>query len=139
MTGTYFLQTSRSAFNQNQISPVCLLCCAEDETTEHFLLCCAALEIVRQPALAEILEIYGQHLGEPVHSDILVQLILDGGSVLNGTDVEYVDVRQRIERQTRRLCQSLHIERYKRLAIIPKRVRNKCKGKKVNRGTIQRE
>ena len=115
---------------------MCLLCRAEDETTEHFL---AALETVRQPALSGIIEIYGQLFGESVHSDILVQLILDGGSVLNGTDVEYGDVRQRIERQTRRLCQSLHIERYKRLAIKPKRVRNKCKGKKVNRGTIQQE
>ena len=80
--GTYVLQTNRSAFNQNHISPVCLLCRAEDETTEHFLLRCAALEIVRQPALAEILEIYGHHFGEPVHSDILVQLILDGAVVV---------------------------------------------------------
>ena len=74
VTGTYVLQTNRSAFNQNQISPVCLLCWAEDETTEHFLLRCAALEIVRQPALAEILEIFVQHFGEPVNSDILVHL-----------------------------------------------------------------
>ena len=59
--------------------------------------------------------------------------------MLNGTDVECVDVRQRIERQTRRLCQSLHIEQYKRLVIIPKRLRNNRKGKKGNRGTIQRE
>ena len=63
VTGTYVLQTNRSAFNQNQISPVCLLCRAEDETTEHFLLRCAGLEIVRQPAFTEILEIYVQHFG----------------------------------------------------------------------------
>ena len=81
VTGTYVWQTNRSAFNQNQISPVCLLCRAEDETTEHFLLRCTALEIVWQPALMEILEIYVQHFGEPVHSDILVQIILDGGSM----------------------------------------------------------
>lgn len=139
VTGTYILQTNRSAFNQNQISPECMLCHAEDETTEHFLLRCTALEIVRQPTLVEILKIYVQHLGEPVHTDVLVQLILDGGRVLGGTNVECLEVRQRIERQTRRLCQSLHIERYKRLAIIPKRVRNNRRGKKVNRGTIQQE
>ena len=47
-------------------------------------------------------------LGVPILK--LIRVILDGGSVLNGTDIEYVDVRQRFERQTRWLCQSLHIE-----------------------------
>lgn len=47
LTGTYILQVNRVSFNQNQISPICLLCKKEDETTEHFILQCESLEQVR--------------------------------------------------------------------------------------------
>ena len=51
LTGSYVLQVNREAFNQNQISPTCLLCKKEDETKEHFILRCEALESTRQPIL----------------------------------------------------------------------------------------
>ena len=42
---------------------------------------------------------------------------LEGGSS-HTLFSQYLEARQRPERQTRRLCQSLHVERCKRLAII---------------------
>ena len=51
VTGTYILQTNRTTFNQNQMDPVCLLCHQENETTEHFLLCCPALASHRDPII----------------------------------------------------------------------------------------
>jgi hypothetical protein len=38
MTGTYYLQSNKAAFNQNRIGPTCLVCQMEPETLEHFLL-----------------------------------------------------------------------------------------------------
>ena len=38
VTGTYILQSNRSAFNQNEVDPVCKLCEGDSETLEHFLI-----------------------------------------------------------------------------------------------------
>ena len=38
LTGTYILQVNRAAFNQNEASPLCLLCQENNETAEHSLL-----------------------------------------------------------------------------------------------------
>ncbi|MEW8548514.1 MAG: reverse transcriptase domain-containing protein, partial [Candidatus Thiodiazotropha sp.] len=97
VTGTYILQTNRAIFNQNQVSPVCMLCHAADETTHHFLLSCSALESVRQPVLLEIQNIYVKYLGETVNTEVLLRLILDGSGILNENGVSS-EVQQRIER-----------------------------------------
>ncbi|KAH3864057.1 hypothetical protein DPMN_027070, partial [Dreissena polymorpha] len=44
LTGIYVLQVNRFRFNQYAISAVCPNCKVEDETFEHFLLHCSALE-----------------------------------------------------------------------------------------------
>ena len=57
LTGSYILQVNTSSFNQNQISPTCLLCQKEDKNLEHFILLCESLEIIRKPILNDIQEI----------------------------------------------------------------------------------
>ena len=56
VTGTYILQVNRSAFNQNEIDPTCLMSKEEPETIDHFMIRCNALEEVRQPILKNILQ-----------------------------------------------------------------------------------
>ena len=36
VTGSYVLQVNRAAFNQNQVSRICMICNTGDETTKHF-------------------------------------------------------------------------------------------------------
>ena len=58
VTGTYVLQTYRASFNQNQVSPTCLLCQRDDETMEHFILHRCILDAIRQSILADIIQLY---------------------------------------------------------------------------------
>ena len=117
LTGVYVLKVNRSAFYQNQVSPTCLLCKEDDETTEHFILHCSALNHVRQP-VPEDLKQTCINLGIEINfgdCEHLLELILDCTSIssknseLNSTDLD------RLERQSRRLCHVLHTERFKRL------------------------
>ena len=78
LTSTCILQVNRASFNQNQISPVCLLCKEDDETTEHFLLQCSSLDSTRQPIIDDILHTCENHdINVSRDSDNLIQLILD--------------------------------------------------------------
>ncbi|MEW8548618.1 MAG: reverse transcriptase family protein, partial [Candidatus Thiodiazotropha sp.] len=54
VTGTYILQTTRAAFNQNPIKPTCLVCNISDETPQHFLLNCSSMSHIREPILNQI-------------------------------------------------------------------------------------
>jgi hypothetical protein len=45
--GTYIFQANRANFNQNKVDATCLLCNAEDEDMEHFLLRCSVLDELR--------------------------------------------------------------------------------------------
>jgi hypothetical protein len=54
MTGTYYLQSNKAAFNQNRIDPTCLVCQMEPETLEHFLLDCNVLAETREPYISEL-------------------------------------------------------------------------------------
>ena len=54
MTGTYYLQSNKAAFNQNMIDPTCLVCKMESETLEHFLLDCNVLAEKREPYISEL-------------------------------------------------------------------------------------
>ena len=57
VTGSYVLQVNRASFNQNQVSPTCMLCKNENETVEHFMLRCTELDLVRQPILDDIAQV----------------------------------------------------------------------------------
>ena len=109
LTGSYVLQVNRAAFSQNQISPTCLLC----------------LENTRQPILEDIRKA-GESWDNTSSADHL-QCILDPTVVLsksNSSEIKYM------ERQARRLCHALHIERFRQLPqTVTKRKRSKGKKK----------
>jgi hypothetical protein len=51
-TGTYILQSKRTAFNSYKVDPKCRLCSQKEETVIHFLITCNALQNERR-ALSE--------------------------------------------------------------------------------------
>ena len=131
LTGSYILQVNRASFNQNQVSPTCLLCKEEEETTEHFMLYCSSLNSIRQSILDEMIQI-GYCLGMMDDSEDdsqLLEIILDSTTVFREhPELDNADF-VRLERQTRRLYYALHTERYKRLPrVVTKRKRQCRKG-----------
>ncbi|MES9884980.1 MAG: reverse transcriptase family protein [Sedimenticola sp.] len=117
VTGTYILQVNRASFNQNQPDPVCMLCRTEDETITHFLLVCPGLSTVRQPILASVINASAGVVTDTYNHDILTQLILDCTTVVNPKS----DIMRDTEYHCRRLVYALHAERYKQLALVPRK------------------
>ena len=116
-----------SAFNQNEIEPTCLLCKTDIENTEHFLLCCPALHSARQSILDIINGLYSS-LHDPQlanHPRDLLQIVLDCSALYLTTPKRNHHIIETIEFHSRRLCYTLHCERYKRLALVPQRIRKK--------------
>ena len=54
LTGSNLYQSTRSAFNQNEISPTCLLCGYESEDLPHFIFRCETLNSIRAPIPVDI-------------------------------------------------------------------------------------
>ena len=103
LTGSHRLKVNRASFNQNQISPICLLCQKEDETLEHFTLHCESLENIRKPILDDIVRICEglDVLMAPNNSSHMLQCILDATVTFPGADTSEIKL---LERHTRRLC-----------------------------------
>lgn len=82
---------------------------------------CNAVDIVRQPILETFSKVYETLLPPWQVKGNIVQLILDPSELIStnsGTDeVSYMD----IDRHTKRMCQALHLERYKSFSPIPTR------------------
>ena len=116
-TGTYILQTNRASFNQNVVDPTCLLCKTSAETLSHFLIECVTLESIRQPILRDIKHMLRDSDLDLTDSEILLQLLTDCSAPVDTKTVREVIFH------ARRLCYALHVERYKRLNIIPRRKR----------------
>ena len=53
LTGSYLFQSTRLAFNQNEISPTCLLCGYENEDLSHFIFRCDTQNSIRAPILVD--------------------------------------------------------------------------------------
>ena len=125
VTGTYMLQSTRSAFNNIQVDPVCVLCKTSDETTMHFILECCVLDFLRKPILEIISSIlrdaFNIHF-EALDSEQQLQTILDFYVSLKPRkdNVEHV---LELEHHCRRLCYSLHSHRYKLMCTLPTRKR----------------
>ena len=120
------LQSNRAAFNQNAIASICLLCKNGEEIIKHFLLSCTALSSAREPIVDSITDSCASLLSKPTNDpDILLQLILDSSACSKSTPKCDLHKLKAIEFQSRRLCHALHCERYKRLAVIPQRIRDK--------------
>ena len=131
-TGVYILQENRTAFNQNQIDPVCLLCRKDIETLQHFIVHCEVLSSVRDPIMNRIINAcVSANIRDLVVESPGRQLILDYTNITQLVDNfkcnhQYLKT---LEFHCRRLCYSLHCERYKRLQLISKS--NKCKNKDI--------
>ena len=123
VTGTYILQSNRAPFNQNEVDPTCLLCKTGAETLTHFPFHCAILESIREPILKDIKYILRHSDIDFNNSEILLQLLTDCSAILDTETVSEVIFH------VRRLCHALHVERYQRLSIVPRRKR-KAKTKK---------
>ena len=129
VTGTYILQVNRVRFNQNKIDATCQICHQAEETLELFVLDCSVLEPARRSALDAVLCIAYELLDRPLpmERDQLLQLILDSSIFFSGSDATLHQTSYRdVGVQIRRLCHSLHTERYNKLSLIPKRNRKKC-------------
>ena len=75
-------------------------------------------------------------LDRPLEREQLLQLILDSSFFFSSSDATVCQTSYRdLDMQTRRLCYSLHTERYSRLSLIPKRNRKKCNRVDVPRHT----
>ena len=123
VTGTYILQSNKASFKQNEVDPTCLLCKTGAETLTHFLLHCAILESIREPILKDIKYIL-RHSGIDFNNrEILLQLLTDCSAILDTETISEVIFH------VRRLCHALHVDRYQRLSIVPRRKR-KAKTKK---------
>ena len=119
VTGTYILQTNRVAFNRNEVDPTCILCKASEETLGHFLLECETLDSVRQPVLSDIKCCLNDCNINLSDQETSIQIITDCTAVVDQKTIPEIIFHGR------RLCYSLHILRYKRLSIIPRRKRTK--------------
>ena len=131
VTNTYIFQVNRASFNQNQVNPTCLLCHQGDETVEHFLLKCPALAGVRNPIMDSIISICDGVYPFTSDSHSRLQLILDCSALTNNMNNPKSEQLQSIEFHSRRLCHALHCERYKLLALVPRRRRTRTVKKRV--------
>ena len=127
VTGTYILQSNRSTFNQNELSPLCLLCREDVETIEHFLLHCPVLDSARRVLLNDLVNIYENLYHEQPDASRLLQFILDCGLVMSDDTEQLSQLRPSIEKTSRCLCQRLHAARFQKLSLVPQRKRKKKK------------
>ena len=104
LTGTYILQSNRSTFNQNELSPLCLLCREDDETIEHFLLHCPVLDSVRRVLLNDLVNIYENLYHEQPDASRLLQFILDCGLVMSDDTEQLSQLRPSIEFMSETTC-----------------------------------
>ena len=128
LTGSYVLQSNRPAFNQSY-SRQCVLCKSGDETREHFLLICPALQEDRAERIGEVDEIFTEISNIPFTSlptDKQLAVIIDPSNfILQGdtnSRVSSTDLA-RLEAAIRALCFRLHSARNKLQARAPRRNR----------------
>ena len=117
ITGTYVLQSNRSAFNKSEVDPTCKLCEQSDETLEHFILQCPELSGRRDPILNDInCELVS--LGQPVLEAMLpcdrIKLLIDPTHIVTWNNLKFKDVKklEDLEFQCKRLLYFLHNDRY---------------------------
>jgi hypothetical protein len=132
LTGTYYLQSNKAAFNQNRIDPTCLVCHMEPETLEHFLLDCKVLAETREPYISE-LNVLIKERHACVKRNTTNTSILNPRSILDpstvccgcGCDCNCLKTLYTFEHVTRRLCFVLNTKRNNILKTLPN---NKRKG-----------
>ena len=125
LCGAYTLQSNRPACNQPGVKPICQLCCSDEETLEHFVLYCSALEYTRNSVISDISHEVDSLLNKPYFSDLTddekLQIILDC-TVLVDQQNRKLQIEQfsSLEFHSKRLLHSLLGVRYRMLKTIPK-------------------
>ena len=119
LTGTYILQTNRAKFNRNAVSPVCTACHGAEETVEHFILQCPALQEARIPVLQSLKECLGNSLvrsggagygDDWGHRVDILGAVLDCSRALPSFALK-AGIVDRVEFHARRLIYRLHTAR----------------------------
>ena len=108
--GTYILQSTRARFNQYQVSRVCPLCRASDETPQHFLL---QLWMYRQLFIDELKALVGGINKEELQALILDPFMVDMLGVMATGDMMGC-----LYSLSRSLCYALHVRRSTLLACV---------------------
>ena len=119
MCGSYTIQTNRQKFNKSQVDPTCLLCQRDNETLEHYILNCSALDSVRLPILNQISISYKNLSGktfERLESNLKIQIIIDCSFLIgqkrgNRSKVRIQDLSE-LEFHSRRLAHMLYVHKY---------------------------
>ena len=125
LTSTYILQSTRAAFNQNEVNPTCQLCQETSEDMEHFLLNCKLLETSRNVIMTEISEKYRTLTNKTFHrlnTEQKIKVILDCTNIENILQSKL----HTIEYHCRRLVYALHTERYRALSFIKPQKQKRC-------------
>ena len=123
VTGTYILQSTRSAFNQTK-NTTCLLCGDAEEDMVHFIVQCSFLEDERQPLLSNIIQciplVYQTHPSQTWPPHLVTQLVLDPTHpTIQSMLPLQPSVIDEIERLSRLLCYKIHMKRCKFLGQNP--------------------
>ena len=126
--GAYTLQSTSSSCNQSTVNPTCQLCNVAEETLEHFILHCAALDLVRTPVISDIDTVLSKTHSVKYHElseDNQIQIILDCTTLLKNHKNRKCSIERlsHLEFHNRRLVHNLLGLRYRLLKAIPKRQR----------------
>ena len=95
-----------------------MLCQQKSETIEHILIDCKALEDTRLPILETFITECKKFISTDEVENNVVQLIL-GPSRLIANQNFKDGTWSSVDQNSKRLCQVLSLERYRRLALIP--------------------
>ena len=87
--------------------------------------CCIALLWIVLETIDNIISVCGGVYSPTNSPDSFVQLLLDGSALTCFTNTPDNEQLHSVEFHSRRLCHALHCERYKLLALVPKRKRKK--------------
>ena len=135
VTGTYILQTNRAVYSTHLISATCNLCRNADETLQHFVLCCEALQDIREPLINRIIAVGSAVLtnikaSQPI--DIL-KLIINPFIYVDKYDItqkKSLDtIGEVLESLCRQLLYKIHNKRYELLGLIENKKRKNGKKK----------
>ena len=115
-----------------------MLCGQDTETVEHVIIECTALQHIRRPILEAFCGECETILPQSEVQESLVQLVLDPSRFLSVKKGSQHNLLETLNRQSKRLCQALLLERYKRLALVPTRKERKGMGR-LGRSTYRTE
>ena len=140
LTSTYILQSTRVAFNQNEVDPTCRLCFECSETMEHFLLNCPVLELIRNSCLPEIRQNLEENFNmnfDRLSASHKIRVLLDctflfGEYTCNNiSESSLLDKLHSLETLCRRYLYNIHASRYSTISSTSRSRSNKNKNKRA--------